>query len=68
MVEFSGLLLELLAEPTAVLFGELFKQVIEMADQPITETESVLTGQQASMFGSSPLLVGAWGRRERTWV
>ena len=96
MVEFCGLLLELLAEPTAVLFGdgvdqsagmlvalqfdqlklmqqadlqldnynvgfegfengqlgagitgqhELFKQVIEMADQPITETESVLAGQ-----------------------
>jgi hypothetical protein len=45
MLEFSGQLLKLLAEPTAVLFGELFKQVIEMADQPITETESVLAGQ-----------------------
>jgi hypothetical protein len=93
MLEFSGLLLKLLAEPTAVLFGdggdqpagvlvalqfdqlklmqqadlqlnnhnvglerfedgqlgagipgqhELFEQVIEMADQPITEAEPVL--------------------------
>ena len=45
MLGFSGQLLKLLAEPTAVLFGDLFKQVIEMADQPITETESVLPGQ-----------------------
>ena len=45
MLEFSGLLLKLLAEPTAVLFGELFEQVIKMADQPITETESVLARQ-----------------------
>jgi hypothetical protein len=36
---------------------ELFEQVIEMADQPILEAESVLPGQ-ASMIGSSPLPVG----------